>query len=116
MAGKKLSRTALKIKADTLFSKIVRLVGRCERCSGITALQCAHIISRRYLCTRWDLGNAVCLCARCHMYMTHRPLEWEEWVIARIGAQRYENLKRKALSICKPDYPAILDSLRTSSV
>lgn len=106
------SKTRLRILADTLFSKLVRLVGACVNCGGVSALQCAHIVSRRYLCTRWDFDNAVCLCASCHLYYTHRPLEWEAWVIERKGEDEYSALKRKALGTCKPDYDEIIDTLK----
>lgn len=55
---------------DTLYSKIIRFdKERCERCQHTAALQCAHIMSRRHLSTRWMLEpvkNAVALCSACH--------------------------------------------------
>lgn len=115
VATRKPTKTALRIKADTLFSQKVRAAGRCARCGAADRLQCAHIVSRRYLCTRWDKDNAICLCAGCHMYFTHRPLEWEEWITSRIGTANYEELKRKALGTCKPDYPEILAEIKRAA-
>jgi hypothetical protein len=47
--------------------------------------------------------------------MTHRPLEWEQWVIRWMGAENYEALKRRALKTAKPDYEAIVDRLKKAA-
>lgn len=112
---KKPSRTTLRIKADTLFSKFIRRTGTCARCGAVDRLQCAHIVSRRYLSTRWDEDNAVSLCSGCHIYMTHRPLEWEQWVIQKMGEENYAALKRRALVSAKPDYDAIVERLKKAA-
>lgn len=109
------NKTALRIKADTLFSHRIRAIGACARCGTTERLQCAHIVSRRYLGTRWDDDNAVALCAGCHVYMTHRPLEWEQWVIKRFGAESYEALKKRALAPAKPDYESIVERLKKAA-
>ena len=69
-------------RADTAFSKVVREVGYCEsdRETHKGVLQCAHIIGRSYKTIRVDRRNALCLCAGCHMYFTHHPLEWRQWI------------------------------------
>ncbi len=69
-------------RADTAFGKVVRSVGYCQsdRTDHKGNLQCAHIISRDYKRIRTDRRNALCLCAGCHMYYTHRPLEWRQWI------------------------------------
>lgn len=100
-------------QADRLFSQIVRSKGYCEKCHKRSNLQCAHVLSRRYNNTRVDLGNAFCLCAGCHFYFTHHPLEWEAWVIGRRGATWYRGLKRKALdTTVKVDWKAEVARLR----
>lgn len=85
------SPKALKHKADRLFSLAVRSVGHCE--SGRTGckgpLQCAHHFSRRYLAVRWDRRNASCLCAAHHLYWTHRPIEWDQWIRGRMCDDYY---------------------------
>lgn len=52
--------------------------GRCEAyaildgpCSGV--LEWAHIISRRYIATRWREDNCLCLCSHHHRMITDRP-------------------------------------------
>lgn len=87
---------------DNWFSMIVRSVGHCAFCGTTERLQCAHIVSRRYLGVRWDFANAICLCASCHLRFTHRPLEWEEYVVGLIGEGAYLNLKRRALAFVGP--------------
>jgi hypothetical protein len=102
-------------KRDTLdkwFSVIVRAAGHCAACGSTERLQCAHILSRRYLGVRFAMDNAVCLCAACHMRFTYRPLEWEEWVIGRIGEAAWRDLRRRALSFKGPiDRQAIAEAL-----
>lgn len=88
----------LKAKADRLFSIAVRSVGLCEsgRIEHKGPLQCAHGFSRRYLATRWTRENAFCLCAGCHVFYTHRPLEWDNWLRDRLGV-RYWDVRAGAL-------------------
>ena len=88
-----LCNTHLLRRADEAFSRYVRQRdGRCVVCKSTARLQCAHIISRRYRGTRWNPANAVCLCASCHVYYEHRPLEWQEW-----AGQDWDVLRRMAL-------------------
>lgn len=86
----------LKNKATKLHSQVVRSRGTCENCGSTNALQCAHIISRRYTATRCDPLNAFCLCAKCHFHFTEWPLEFHTFVITKVGEQWYENLKLQA--------------------
>jgi len=69
-------------RADAAFGIHIRSRGACQsdRPSHAGNLQCAHIISRSYKTIRTDERNALCLCAGCHTYYTHRPLEWEDWI------------------------------------
>lgn len=57
---------------DTLYSKIIRFGKlRCESCGKAKALQCAHIMGRGHIATRWALKpyrNAIALCADCHSW------------------------------------------------
>lgn len=62
-------------------------------------LQWAHIIPRGYHSVRWDEDNAFCLCSSCHMYYTYHPIEWEEFVVRKIGAIKYQELKFRAKQI-----------------
>jgi 5-methylcytosine-specific restriction endonuclease McrA len=98
--------------ADELFSKVVRLRDQyCQRCGTPNNLQCAHIITRSYPLTRFDEANAMALCAGCHKYFTHRPLEWIDYV----GKDRFWELKRKAqeYTAVKTNYPEVIARLKT---
>jgi hypothetical protein len=88
---------AAKGRATTMHSKIIRLrARRCENCGTLDRLQCAHIVGRIYSHTRTDLDNAFCLCARCHMRFTDRPVEWVDFIDRKIGRAEYERLRHKA--------------------
>lgn len=106
-----LCKTHATSKADKLVGNFVK--GRDRGCvaAGKHAgpLQWAHVVSRRYRAVRWDPTNAVTLCAGHHMYFTPRPLEWDAWVIARIGADAYSALKRRALEDDVPDLANVIN-------
>lgn len=105
-----------KASLDRWFSLLVRQIGACIVCGTTERLQCAHILSRRYLGVRYSLDNAVCLCARHHMYFTYRPLEWEILITQRMGAEAFASLKHRALSFVGPlDRVAIARELYASA-
>lgn len=110
---RKPTNAALVKRADKLFSLWVRSHGACvsgrEKHSG--PLQCAHGISRRYRATRWDSRNAFSLCAGCHMFFTHRPLEWTDWLVRRLGATVYESLTASAMFGGKQDMAQVVAEL-----
>lgn len=93
-------------QADRLFSqRIKERDGACVRCGSVEFLQCAHILSRSYKAIRTDERNAVTLCRSCHVYFTHRPLEWEQWVRESFGGL-WDELRAKALTYEKVDWRA----------
>jgi len=98
-------------KCDKLFADKVKSRGRCQKCSKKEFLQCAHIISRRYKQVRWNLNNAMCLCRGCHLYFTHHPLEWENFVVKVVGLKTYVSIKKTALKYGKIDYEEVLERL-----
>jgi 5-methylcytosine-specific restriction endonuclease McrA len=93
---------------DRWFSMIVRSVGVCASCGTSERLQCAHVVSRRYLGVRYSIDNAMCLCAACHLRYTHRPLEWEQFVISRMGEPALLDIKRRALAFRGPFDRAVI--------
>jgi hypothetical protein len=108
-------RMCAKHAADALFGADVRESrgGRCwlagadiVSCNG--GIQCAHIISRRYLAIRWDRRNARPLCAGHHTYYTHHPLEWEEACVA-MGVP-WGDLRFQALNDAPMDPEAVVAS------
>ncbi len=118
---KKLGRTrSTKPKVDhldKLFSILVRDAGACVNCKTTDRLQCAHGFSRRYRNVRWDMRNAFCLCVRCHMFYTHRPLEWDEWLLDRWGFELYYEIRKLALdTVNKVDHFAVRDALVAETI
>lgn len=94
-----MTNKTLKNKADKLFSEFIRRKGYCEWCNKRppqVQLQCAHIFSRRYLITRWEPINAVCLCASCHMRWHQQPVEGVEWIKEYLGEDIYNEVRTKA--------------------
>jgi hypothetical protein len=91
----KIRTTAL----DRLFSQYIRARAgyRCEY-SGEQGelMDCAHVLSRRFVHTRWDPRNAVCLTRRWHMYFTERPHEWADWTRRYLGADTVQALQELA--------------------
>lgn len=104
-------RKAAKQTADKWFSLIVRARGPCLKCGTPHNLQCAHVFSRRYTAVRWDERNAVPLCRGCHVYFTHRPIEWEDWIVATIGMDVYNSLRITARDGPPMDLEAVLDAM-----
>lgn len=103
--------------ADGLFSKLVRSVGYCEMAGvfGITckgALQCSHILSRRYLATRFARINAIAACQAHHWHTTMNPLEWEDWCREQLGSAVYDELRRTAKRGGRVDYKSLIPDLR----
>ena len=91
-------------RATRLHAQIVRARGECESCGSTNALQCAHIISRKYARTRTMLENAFCLCASCHMTFTDNPVDFSQFVLDRIGDVGYTTLLTERNRIDKMDW------------
>ena len=106
--------------ADKLFSLIVRQRGCADHTDTLTPCagpkQCAHIVSRTYRSVRWDEDNAFCLCAGAHVFYTHHPIHWEQFVTKRIGADAYADLKTRALARWNGDIEGVLVRLAARAV
>jgi hypothetical protein len=113
---RKTVRRSLKAQADKLCGAIVRARGKCERCGSTEMLQWCHGIGRAYLQVRWDFkSNGFCLCKKCHCYMTYRPIQWQDWMIAKLGQKEYDMLRARALTVGKVDMRAIVLALERLS-
>lgn len=94
-----MTKSALKRKADKLFSAFIRETNQCEWCGARNdTLQAAHIFTRAYNVTRYDPLNALCLCAKCHFRWHKEPIEAVEWVREYLGSDVYDELRFKAKS------------------
>jgi len=91
-------------KATRLHAQIIRSHGECEACGSTNALQCAHIISRKYARTRTMLENAFCLCASCHRIFTDNPVDFSQFVLEKIGDAGYAELLAERNRIDKVDW------------
>lgn len=63
----------------------------CVRCKTNPRVQWAHIISRRHLCTRWELDNALSLCYGCHAFWHSYPSLSGPW-FAENWPERHEHI------------------------
>ncbi len=76
--------------ADQEVAKVVRAQARCFG-SGMLQVTCGggwqacHVIGRSRRALRWDITtpNIVCMCAGHHVWFTHHPEDWREYVIRR---------------------------------
>jgi hypothetical protein len=56
-------------------------------------------------------ANAFALCRGCHVYFTHRPLEWDDW-LKDAWSSSYHLIRVKALNGPNPDLSETLRYLR----
>ena len=96
-----MKKSTLRNKLDKLCGEIVRARGKCQKCKSKANLQAAHIFSRNYNNTRWDLDNLLCLCATCHFYFHQNPSEFGKFVVLKLGEEKYELLKEARNQITK---------------
>jgi hypothetical protein len=83
-------------------------------CRG--SFQCAHGIGRAYRSVRWDENNAFKLCAGAHVWTTHHPLEWAEFMERQMGRAALDALRVKALKPWDHDIDAVLVRLAARAV
>ncbi len=112
-------RVCDKHHADWLMADHVKAEERCCRyCGTGEDLQAAHIMSRRYLATRWlydaHFQNIMCLCRTHHMMFTVNPAKWEQW--CRDVDVPWDDLRVKALTgpVMQPKF--VIERLRGEPV
>ena len=95
-------------KCDSLFSKYIRTRDKwtCQVCHkqyspGDRGLQCSHFWSRRHKSVRWDGDNACAKCFYCHQHMTANPIEFRDWILKRLGRQKFDLLEAKARQVIR---------------
>lgn len=101
--------------ADKLFSLLIRKVGYCQlagkdkiRCGG--GLQCMHVITRGNKGIRWDPANAICGCAGHHVYYTHNPEAWRDFMSTNFP-EEWEYVNSVRNEIWDKDIDKILEGL-----
>lgn len=112
---KKIKKSTLKNKADKLFSLKIREIGVCllsgvdnVKCGGV--LQCAHIIGRSNHALRWNLNNAICICAGHHSYYTNHPFYWNI-LIENEFPNKYRYVMEHRNDIWDKDIEKVLENL-----
>lgn len=86
----------------------------CERCGKRERLQWHHVYSRRYLSLRWEALNLIALCAGCHLWWHHNPLDAAAWFAERFGESRVRRLRLIMGTRKRTDLPGLLESLRSA--
>ena len=83
--ARKPSKSSLQLKADSLWSQVVRQQwGHCAIC-GNPRTEAHHLIGRSRRATRYEPMNGIALCAKHHKFSTElsahgAPLAFAEWL------------------------------------
>ena len=113
-AVKKVKKSTLRNKADSLFSKYIRSGGICLaqgsfiKCGG--SLSCAHIMTRGIIALRYEPQNAIALCMGHHRWFHQNPYEWVKFIEGKFPG-RYEKLiQQKTYKVKKTEdlYRAVI--------
>jgi hypothetical protein len=105
-----------KKKADSVWSMLIRSVGRCAVC-GEAGNDAHHLIGRGRLATRHSLANGLCLCHAHHKWSNTlsahgAPLAFAEW-LQKNHPERWDWVCEHKNDICqKPDYKARYEELQ----
>ena len=97
---------------DVIFSDYIRERDgwTCQRCSkgfiktspsSRQGLHNSHFHGRGKWATRYDPDNCTSLCYGCHRYLGSRPIEHTEFMIKRLGLEKFEELNKRANIIKK---------------
>jgi len=110
MAKKKLTRSKIVKKLDTIFSQYIRLknseneVATCFTCGKQDhwkKLQNGHFQSRRHYSTRWDEINCQVQCAGCNVFKYGEQYVFSKNLDSKFGEGTADRLHIKALKIVK---------------
>jgi len=110
MPSKKISRSKLVKKLDTIFSQYIRLKNSvddkatCFTCGKVDhwkKLQCGHFQSRKHYSTRWDEINCQVQCAGCNVFKYGEQYKFSVNLDAKYGKGTAERLHIKAQQIIK---------------
>lgn len=107
---KKQTKKSMTSKLDKICSDIIRK-NPCAKCGQIQhdKIQCAHIFSRTYRSTRWDLNNLIPLCAGCHFWAHRNPILFTEFVREYLGEEKYRFLKVSHTNISRIRLPEMIE-------
>lgn len=109
-SNKKVSRSKLVKKLDTIFSQYIRLKNSvdekatCFTCGKVDhwkKLQNGHFQSRKHYSTRWDEKNCQVQCAGCNVFKYGEQYKFSVNLDAKYGEGTAEDLSIKAQQIVK---------------
>ena len=109
-SNKKVSRSKLVKKLDTIFSQYIRLKNSvnekatCFTCGKVDhwkKLQNGHFQSRKHYSTRWDEVNCQVQCAGCNVFKYGEQYKFSVNLDAKYGEGTAEDLSIKAQQILK---------------
>ena len=109
-SNKKVSRSKLVKKLDTIFSQYIRLKNSvnekatCFTCGKVDhwkKLQNGHFQSRKHYSTRWDEVNCKVQCAGCNVFKYGEQYKFSVNLDAKYGEGTAEDLSIKAQQIVK---------------
>ena len=109
-SNKKVSRSKLVKKLDTVFSQYIRLKNSvdekatCFTCGKVDhwkKLQNGHFQSRKHYSTRWDEINCQVQCAGCNVFKYGEQYKFSVNLDAKYGQGTAERLSIKAQQIIK---------------
>ena len=121
MTKKKLSRSKIVKKLDTIFSKYIRkrnsIYGKakCFTCGKIDEwknLQCGHFQSRRHYSTRWHEVNCQVQCAGCNVFKYGEQYKFSLALDSQFGANTAENLSILAQTQIKIETFELLEKIK----
>jgi 5-methylcytosine-specific restriction endonuclease McrA len=102
-AVRQTKRAAQERKLDALWGRWI-LLGEplCWNCQRNRATDPAHIVSRRYKRTRWQIANGLPLCRTCHDRFTRQPKAWDI-AVSRMYPATFSHLWKLARNGPMPD-------------
>ena len=104
--AKKVTRTSLIKKLDTVFSIYIRRrysmndIAKCVTCGKEDhwrKLQCGHFMSRKHMSTRWNENNCQVQCAGCNVFRYGEQYLFSQY----LGNNLSEELYKQSKEICK---------------
>ena len=110
MAKKKITRSKIVKKLDTIFSQYIRLKDSeneyatcftCGKSDHWKKLQNGHFQSRRHYSTRWDEVNCQVQCAGCNVFRQGEQFIFSKNLDLKYGKGTAENLQIQAGQIIK---------------
>tara|TARA_R100000544_G_scaffold36933_1_gene26414 strand:- start:499 stop:888 length:390 start_codon:yes stop_codon:yes gene_type:complete len=119
--AKKLTRSKLVKKLDTIFSQYIRLknsteeIAECFTCGKRDhwkRLQNGHFQSRKHYSTRWDEINCQVQCAGCNVFKYGEQYVFGNKLDQKFGSGTAERLHIKAKQIIKISNPELEDLIK----